>query len=252
MTRTNRGKFGMGLLATALLAGGLCLGMTTASATTISASVGGVPTGADCYENFESLPLGGTGGMTTGCGVVVSFEPDAQAVQGFISGQYARPYLSNGNGALFGNPVDGPDATTYLAAGSTGAHPSAAVTLTFPGQEHYLGLLWGSVDDYNTLTFYQNGTSVGSFTGTDIGNAAGLGNCIGGDQGEIGTCYVNINLSDWFDSVVATSSDYTFEFDNVAFSTHQINVPEPGAAGIFLLGLLFLGAGYWYRRRRLA
>lgn len=29
-------------------------------------------------------------------------------------------------------------------------------------------------------------------------------------------------------------------------------VPEPGVAGIFLLGLLLIGSGYWVRRRRLA
>lgn len=256
MAKTIRGKIHsprvQAFLAAGVLAVGMCFAGPAAQATTISASVGGVPSGADCYENFDSLPLGNTGGTTAACNIGVAFAPDAQAVQGNVSGQYAEPFLSNGNGTLFGDPTNGPDTTTYLAAGSTGTHPGAAVTLTFSSQERYLGLLWGSVDDYNTLTFYQDGTQIAQFTGTDVGNAAGAGNCIGGNQQAQGTCYVNINVSDWFNSVVATSSQYTFEFDNVAFSTSHVSVPEPGIAGMFMLGLLLLGAGYWFRKRELS
>lgn len=250
--KSQKKRMGRGLVAAGALALGMCLAATTANATTINATVGGVPTGAGCYESFNSLALGGAGGVTADCGVTVSFNPDAQAVQGASNGVYAPPFLSNGNGALFSDPNDGPDGTVYLAAGSTSTHPAASVTLTFTGQElRYFGLLWGSVDDYNTLTFFQNGAQVAQFTGADVGNAAGTGTCIGGNQGELGTCYVNINFSDWFDSVVATSSNYTFEFDNVAFATGNIGVPEPGEIGLFLLGLLLIGSGYRYHKRKL-
>jgi hypothetical protein len=48
-----------------------------------------------------------------------------------------------------------------------------------------------------------------------------------------GTLYVNISFtgSDSFDKVVATSSQYAFEFDNVAFNV----VPEPST---YVAGLL--------------
>lgn len=242
------------VLAACALALGMSFAFTGASAApTLSASVGGVPTGADCYENFDSLTPG-SGGGTTACGFGVSFQPDAQAVQGSVASLYAAPVLSNGNGALFGNP-DGLDTSVYLAAGSTGAHSGAAVTLDFgaSNQERYFGVLWGSVDDYNTLTFFQNGTQVARFTGADVGNSAGAGDCIGGNQAAQGTCYVNINFSaaDWFNSVVATSSSYTFEFDNVAISEHNLtDVPEPAELGMFGFGLLLIGAGGWYRKRR--
>lgn len=248
MSRT----FNSGLLATGLLAAGLWLGMATASATTISASVGGVPSAADCYENFASLSPGPTGGTTTACSIGVSFGTDGQVVQGAVSGKYAAPFLSNNNGTLFGDTNNGADTTNYLTSGSTGAHSGAGATLTFPTQERYLGLLWGSVDNYNTLTFYLGATQVASFTGTDVSNVAGTGNCTGGDQGQIGTCYVNITLSSPFDTVIATSSNYAFEFDNVAFAKAPVGVPEPGIVGLFALGLLLVGSGCWYRKRAAA
>ena len=45
--------------------------------------------------------------------------------------------------------INGPDTTTYLTTGI------GSVTLTLPGPEKYFGLLWGSVDTYNTLSFYR-------------------------------------------------------------------------------------------------
>lgn len=250
---TNKGKLRSArvqvLLAAGALAVGMCFAATTANATTITASVGGVPSGADCYENFDSLPLGGAGGTTTTCGIAVSFSPQGQAVQGSVPDQYAAPVLSNNNGTLFGDPSNGPDATTYLTAGGT---LGSFAQLVFPTSERYLGLLWGSVDAYNTITFYMGSTEVDTFGGGAVSAAAGSGNCSGGNQGVIGTCYVNITVSSPFDRVKMTSSQYAFEFDNVAFSAHGLSVPEPGVAGLFLLGLLLIGSGYWFQKRQLS
>jgi hypothetical protein len=242
----------MGLVAAGALALGMCLAATTANATTLTATVGGVPTGADCYENFDGLTLG-SGGGTTPCGIAVSFVTDGGAVQGAANSLYAPPVLSNGNGALFGDPTDGTDATTYLTAGGI---PGASATLGFSTGQKYLGLLWGSVDDnpnanLNTITFYFGANMVGQFTGADVSAAAGGGNCSDGNQSTAGTCYVNINLSSAFDKVVMTSSQHAFEFDNVAFAAGNIGVPEPGEIGLFLLGLLLIGSGYRYHKRKL-
>lgn len=232
------------LLAVAGLFAGMSLVTTTAHAT-ITASVGGVPSGADVYETFDSVPLG-SGPFTTSSGIVVSFGGSAKAVVGALSGLYAPPFLSGGNGSNFGGQPDGADTTTYLSSGSTGSDPLSGVTLTFAGPTNYLGLLWGSVDAYNTLTFYNGTTVVGMFTGNDVTSLAN------GDQGAQGTYFVNINLSDSFTSVVATSSQYAFEFDNVAFSADPLKVPEPGTAGVFLLGLLLLGSACWLKGRQLS
>lgn len=240
------------LLAAGVLVAGMGLVATAANAT-IVASVGGAPMGADIYETFNSCTAGSSAQCVTPVNnITVDFNPNASAVSGSSDGLYAAPFLSGGNGANFGGQPDGPDATTYLTTGSTGAFAGSSVTLSLPQVEKYMGLLWGSVDNYNTLTFYNGGLMVDQFTGTDISVLAGLGNCVGGNQGAIGTCYVNINLAAGFDKVIATSSDYAFEFDNVAFKSTTIGVPEPGTAGMFLLGLLLLGSGYWYQKRRLA
>ena len=234
-----------GLLVGAALVVGLGLAAPKANASIVG-TVGGAPTGAGAYENFDTVPLG-SASFTTPSGIKVSFTSEGQAVQGRQLGRYAAPFLSGGNGLNFGDigtQSDGENATIYLASGATGS----SVTLAFAGPTHYMGLLWGSVDAYNKLTFYtDNGaTKVGEFTGTDVTALAH------GDQGANGTFYVNINLSDSFTSVVATSSTYSFEFDNVAISATPLKVPEPAVTGFFLLGLLLVGSAYWLKGRRLA
>lgn len=175
------------------------------------ASEGFVPTGVN-YVSFDDLSPGSTGG--TSGGITVSFTPDGQAVQGSSSGYYAAPYLSNGNGTLFGDSTNGPDSTTYLTTGL------GSVTLVLPGQEKYFGVLWGSVNTYNTLSFYNGTTLVGAITGSQVTSMPN------GDQGANGTFYVNINSTASFNTVIATSSQYAFEFDNVAYAASAI-VPEP-------------------------
>jgi hypothetical protein len=212
----------------------LCLaGMNPAARAglTINASVGGAPTGVN-YANFDGLPLGAAGGISNG--ITVSFTGDGQAVQGSLSGVYAAPYLSNGNGTPFGDPNNGPDGTTFLTTGI------GSVTLALPGQEMYVGLLWGSVDSYNTLSLYNGSTLVGTVTGTDVTASAD------GNQGAIGTFYVNINSTDSFNKVVATSSSYAFEFDNVAYNGSA--VPEPSSFILALVGMM--GAATYQRMRR--
>jgi hypothetical protein len=203
----------------------------------VSATVGGAADGVT-YVNFDGLSLGNAGG-TSGA-VTVSFTGDAQTVTGASSGVYAAPFLSNFDGTPFGDPSNGADATNYLTTGL------GTVTIKLPGFEKYVGLLWGSVDTYNTLELYNGGTLVGTITGTDVTASAN------GDQGANGTFYVNIDSTLAFDSIVASSTQYAFEFDNVAYNpTHNPPpVPEPLTLSLFGIGLA--GVAGWRRRRNQA
>ncbi len=213
---------------TALVAGLGCAAGTAQASFIISATVGGAPTGVT-YVNFDNLPLGAAGGVSNGA--TVSFIPDAQTVTGASGGLYAAPYISGGNGAPFGDAtISGADTTPYISTGLGKAR------LGFPGAEKYLGMLWGSVDAFNSLEFFMGAMSVGIVSGTDIFVAAA------GDQGVNGTFYANIVSSLSFDSVVASSSQYAFEFDNVAYNpTDPSKVPEPFSIGLLGIGMLGLG-----------
>jgi hypothetical protein len=217
------------------------------AALSVSGSVGGAPTGV-VLDNLNWLTLGTAGGLSPQSGVTVSFAGGGRAVQGSVGGQYAAPFLSGGNGAGFGNPIgtnqpNGVDATIYATTAAGGS----SVTILLPANGgagyKYFGLLWGSVDGYNTLSFFDGATLVGSITG---GNVTASPN---GNQGVNGTLYVNITSDTAFNRVVATSSQFAFEFDNIAFN-QTIPVPAPAALGVFGVGLL--GLAWATRRRRTA
>jgi hypothetical protein len=101
------------------------------------------------------------------------------------------------------------------------------------------------------LEFFNGNTSLGSFTGANV-----LANP-NGDQGVNGTRYVNITSTLKFDKVVASSSQYAFEFDNVAYGNYNNGsfdpVPEPASIAMWSLGALgMMFAGRKRRQMKLA
>lgn len=64
---------------------------------------------------------------------MVTVVGDAKAVQGSLSGQYAAPFLSGNQGALFDGHPNGPNTSVSLTSGSTSA--GGAVRLEF-GSDH--------------------------------------------------------------------------------------------------------------------
>jgi hypothetical protein len=130
------------------------------------------------------------------------------------------------------------DDTKYLSVFTGGL-----ATLTAPGTISSLSFYWGSIDDYNTITFKgANGFSK-SFDGDDLNSPAN------GNQQAASTnrrYYFTFDPNDKINQVLFSSSGNSFEFDNIAVNDPPANVPEPLTLALFASGL----AGVTLLRRR--
>jgi len=136
----------------------------------------------------------------------------------------STPFFYGSTASYFGEPVDssGFDASQYVAV-----DPGGSARLSFATPENYLGILWGSVDPSDTLTFYDSANNViGAVTSNDFGNLISSFN-------GWNTIYVNFTSTTPFSSVVATTSTPAFEFDDVAYAP----VPEPSTLGLLAFGM---------------
>jgi hypothetical protein len=96
----------------------------------------------------------------------------------------------------------------------------------------------GSLDNYNTLSFYHNGTLVRAFDGADLTDP----NAPHGDQSSDANNlreYFTFGAADGINKVVFSSTSPAFEFDNIAASI--AGVPEPATWAMFILGFGFVG-----------
>jgi hypothetical protein len=200
-----------------------------ADAFIVSPVNGGAATGSPRL-NLDLLNLGNSS-QWADSNLKISFTGSGEVVQGSSSGVYAAPFLSGNNGDGFGAQGPGADNTRYLSTGI------GSIVFDFTSNQTYFGLLWGSVDDYNTLSFYNGAALVGQYNGSQIWAAAN------GDQGTQGTFYVNFDdVSGSFNKVVASSTQYAFEIDNIAYNSRS--VPDAGSTaallGLGLVGLMSL------------
>jgi len=149
--------------------------------------------------------------------------------------QGSTPFFYGSTASYFGEPADQNsfDASQYVAVDIGGS-----ATLDFSTPRNSLGLLWGSVDSGNSLTFYDNNNNlIGSISGSDFGSDISLFN-------GWNTIYVNITSVTPFLRVVATTTDPgAFEFDDVAYAP----VPEP--TSLVLVGAGFAILGFISKRR---
>jgi hypothetical protein len=145
---------------------------------------------------------------------------DFQIVLGSANGLYAQPAGTNTNFLTVPNPI-----------------ANGSATFTLGTTSDYFGLFWGSIDSYNSISFFLNGNQVASFTGTQIvGVAYANGNQVSLNSNR----YINFDFgSDTFDTVKLTSSGFAFESDNHAFRNVS-SVSEPSTLLLIFGGLLSL------------
>ncbi len=181
----------------------------------------------------ETFDLNGNGAFTQGWSWIGS-PSSYNIVSGNVAGKYSAPAYD-----LLG--VDTKEKTFYISVPDANSNGNDAVLAVLGGKYNYFGLWWGSIDSYNTLTFYNGGTKVATVTGNDLTNPAN-GNQWAPDTNK----YVNLNFGPtMFDAFALSSTNFAFEVDNIAIA--NLPVPEPGT--IVLLGAGLLGLGLYGRRR---
>jgi len=160
----------------------------------------------------------------------------------------------SGTGFIVNNPVGtsqgqaatpANDLTNYMAVLAGGTE-----TLSFSSTSSNFGLYWGSIDDFNVITFKHTGFADVVFHGNDPVFAANpLGNQVDGNTNK----YVTFNGIS-FDSIVLQSTTANaFEFDNVTFTAGGgagPAAPEASTWAMMILG--FLGVGFISYRRKSA
>lgn len=181
------------------------------------------------YDTFDTTATGTTGNFST---AFASYSGSGVVVNGSLANVYAAPYMG---------PSGSPDPTNYLA--TTGKE-----TISLGAEHNVFALYWGSIDTYNTISFYNGNTLVATFTGHDVLPPAN------GNQGSFSTNadveFSNLGL---FNTVVMQSTSAAFEVDNLqvgAAITSTPPVPEASTWMMMILGFFSLGFVAYRRKGR--
>jgi len=178
--------------------------------------------------------------LTTTVPGAVTFAPPSDFAG--YSGSLVTPVATFSGGALnpggSTNPDTGIDSSiaNYLAASS-----GVSETITFNATQKYFGMLWGSVDTSNTVSFFENGAPVASYTGAELES-----NSVALTPWDAPGSFVDfVADGSGFNQIVLSENTTFFETANYAVA----GVPEPTAWAMMLLGVGAIGASMRMARR---
>jgi hypothetical protein len=163
------------------------------------------------------------------------------------SGSYTNSVATITGGLLNPAGSTNPDSgintsiSNYLAAEN-----NVPITISFTSNKKYFGLLWGSVDPTNTVSFFENNTPVANFTGAQLESNSNVALQYYSAPGSF-VDFVADSSAFKFNQVVLSDNSEPFESANYATS----GVPEPSTWAMMLLGFAGLGfAGYRQTKRK--
>ncbi len=219
---------------------GIALATSCAMAHAGLIQVGGAPAGANgkitAKENVCAIDFNG-GNASNDCGITFT-----QSVNG-APGPLAASHFRSGASSSAAAPAG--DSTIFLTVGPSDGTP---ITLTLATPADYFGFFTGSLDAYNRVQFFRDGSLVDSFTGDAINAVAFPNMATNGDRAAaqyidyFAGSFVNGQfVAAFYDTIVYSSSSDAFETDNHAFGL-AIPVPEPASLSLFGLGALAFAA----------
>lgn len=190
-------------------------------------------------------PLNNTGLHSSVTAVEVTFDVSALPL---IVTSYSslNGVESASSGACAAPPAD---TSKFLCVGpdETSGTP---ITITLSSAINYFGFYVGSLDAYNSISFFNGATQTISLSGTQLATRAG----VNPDGNQSRGFYINVFASagENFNSIRLSSTSNAFETDNHAFALVTTipgadgNVPEPGT----LFTTIPAAAAFLYFRRK--
>ncbi|MBC7917157.1 MAG: PEP-CTERM sorting domain-containing protein [Rhodoferax sp.] len=149
----------------------------------------------------------------------------------FLDGALYNPSISTISG-ITARPIGSVD--NFWSVGSDPAEQVGPGLINFTAGLSYFGFLWGSPDTYNTVSFYNGATLLGSVLGTAVLPPGS------GDQSA--STYFNFfaGPNEQITRVTFSSNQNAFETDNMAFIAAPVPEPETYAMLLGGLGLISL------------